>query len=110
MNQVLTLETIGDLDGGAAGVAINGELAKAAADLDDRGKDEKPRVVLVRIIMTQVKNGDVDIEVEAAAQLPKYRTAPTRAATRRRGDKTQLTFQSLAPDDPHQSDIEDHTK
>jgi hypothetical protein len=109
MQQALTLETIGDLDSGAARVAINRTIARAIADIDDRGDDGKVRTVTIKLELKRMNNGLIESNIVAGASVPAYRTNSTIAEPKRKGDETQLLFQSLAPDDPHQRTLDELT-
>ena len=111
MDITLTWKTIGNLTDGQAGHAIDAAIARAVADLDDRGDDGKPRVVTVNLIL-QKQRGIPSAEVTAKASLPTYRTERTacRVMQRqsRRGPEAVLNFQDLAPDNAEQDTIDKH--
>lgn len=108
MQRPLSLDTLGDLDGGAARAIIDAAIAEALRDLDDRGDDEQARKVEILITVKQMENGLVDTHVEASAKVPRRRTASTIGKIKRDGkQQTRLLFQDLAPDDPDQRTIDE---
>lgn len=57
---VLSLENLGELDGGRAAGIINAALKQAVSDLDDRGDDFKAREVTITVRMEKSeKSGHV---------------------------------------------------
>ena len=103
---ILELDKLGELDMGMAKAAINAELDRLAADLDDRGDDEKKRKVVITITAQQRK-GLVTLNVEAACKLPPRRTADTVARPMRTtGSKSVIVFQEDAPENPDQTTFE----
>ncbi len=98
----LSLATVGDLDGGAAGLVIDKAFYTAAKDLEDRGKDKKPRKVLIEVSMQQMEGGQVIIGVDAEVKAPKFRTAETIGCYRLVDGKPVVAFQDLNPESPQQ--------
>ena len=107
MQRVLNLESLAALDGGAAGAIIEAALREAVADLDDRGQDKKPRKVLIAVTMLVLENGQVAVDVDACAQMPKRRTAATFCRIRKEAVGSSLLFQEFAPDNPNQRTIDE---
>lgn len=107
MQATLCLDTLGDLDGGAARAIIDAAIRDAVRDLDDRGEDEKPRFVEVRLSLSRMDNGLLACHVEAAAKTPRRRTASTVGQVARRGGDVGVLFQTYAPEDPHQRTIDE---
>lgn len=107
----LSLSSLGELHDGAAEAIIDKAIAAAVADLDDRGDDEKPRIVEIKLTLTKLESGHVATEIEAGAKVPKYRTAPTLAKlAASRGGELRLLFQTHDPDDPDQRTLDEaHT-
>jgi hypothetical protein len=105
----MTLETISQLDGGAAGAIINAAIADAVRDIDDRGEDGKPRIVEIRLNLTKRPNGQVEVDVEAAAKAPRRRTASTvcNIRTTPASKDSSLLFQAYSPSDPDQRTIDE---
>lgn len=103
----LSLENLGELDGGSAELVINNALRLAVHDLDDRGKDGKPREVNIKVIMTQMDNGIPIVRVDCGVKVPAFRTAETIGILRRVGDESTVRFQSLAPGEPTQRTIDE---
>jgi hypothetical protein len=108
MKHSLCLDTLGQLHDGAAREAIDLAIRTAIADVDDRGDDGKARKVQIVIELKRHDNGTVATVVEAAAVLPKYRTAETFSKFHKRSDKhVGLLFDSLSPEDPDQMTTDD---
>jgi len=104
----LTLDSLGDLDDGAGRIAINGALAEAVKDLDERGEDGKAREVTIKVTLEQMaKSRNITIDVQAAVKMPSYKINPTIAEIRvgQKGKKVAV-FQQHAPDDPAQTTID----
>ena len=99
----LTLATLCDVAGGAVGLMVDHDLSVAAADLDDRGDDGKPRKVVIEVIFTKRADGQVEVDVESSVKAPKRRTPSTitRLAAKP-GGELGLLFQQLNPDSPDQ--------
>ena len=108
---ILDLDTIGDLDNGAARLVVNEAIATAVADFDDRGGDKKPRKVTITLTLELTDIGPV-ISVEAKASVPAYHTGGTVAKVQRAGSETQLVFQQHDPANPDQEtmDFNEHEK
>jgi len=107
MQRNLSLETLGELDNGAAKVIINAALQRAMQDLDDRGDDGKAREVTLKITMQKIDGGLVSTKVEAAAKMPSYLTNGTVCRPKVINGQSRLLFQQLAPDDPDQRTIDE---
>lgn len=100
--EILTLDTIGDLDEGRARLAVNRELDRAVADLLDRGtEDGKTRKVVIQLELT-TKEGLIVCQVQAQAKLPPLKSGATAAETGYQKGKEVLAFQELAPHNPDQ--------
>ena len=109
MQQILSLETLGALDHGAAEIIIDAALDEVCRDLADRGDDGKERSVVITVSMKRRKNGDAEVACAAIAKVPKRRTSDTTALIRQRGQNAPaaLVFQSEAPREPNQRLIQD---
>ena len=105
----LSLEQIRHLDGGASGAIIDAAIADAVRDIDDRGEDGKPRTVEIRLNFIKRPNGQVEVEVEAAAKVPRRRTASTccNLKSNPTGTSPILLFQQYSPADPDQRTIDE---
>ncbi len=111
----LSLATIGKLSDWRAHKIINKALDLVAADLDDRGNDEKPRKVTVTIEFVKDVNEDtVKMDVRAKATVPDYRTPTTLGKIKQGTDgAAKIVFQTDAADNPDQEtmfDTEDERK
>ncbi len=107
MQVPLTLDTIGELDSGAARVIIDAAIRAAIVDLDDRGEDQKPRKVVITLDLKALDNGMITASVDAQVKVPARRTASTLGNVRTRDAMPQMMFQTLAPDDPSQRTIDE---
>ncbi len=109
MQVPLTLQTIGDLDGGAGRAIIEAAIGEAIRDLDDRGEDGKPRKVEIVLTFTRRPNGQVECDLEAAPKGPRRRTASTVCNVRMDlvKQQAQLLFQTQAPSDPDQRTLDE---
>lgn len=94
--QTLSLATLGDLDRGAAGVAINHAIKTAIADTVDRGKEDgKARKVTITLEITSNPRGDIfDLGIDVKTTLPALRTSTTQASERYVEGKSHLLFQA----------------
>jgi hypothetical protein len=107
--QFLSLETLADFDFGKADVAFQLALKAAVLDMQDRPGDPNARKV---ILTTELRpkleqDGDVvaaDVRFLIESKVPKRSTSPQPAAMTRAGG---LLFQSMAPDNPEQTTIDD---
>lgn len=107
----LTVETIGELDDGAAGLMVNAAIRAALRDLEDRGKDGQKRCVEIKLTFELRPNGQVETCVEAGPKIPRYRTAETVTDLRMDGKgEYKLIFQQHAPDDPRQRTLDEATE
>lgn len=100
----LSLETLGDLDGGSARVLINRELQRAVDDLYDRGhEDGKPRKVNITVELLH-KDKLITVKALAQAKLPPMASGTTSADVTLIGPKKTpvVGFQSVASDNPAQ--------
>jgi phage protein U len=75
MQNKLTLETLGDLDNGAARAQINRAIDAALTDLEERGDDGKPRKVAVTLQLDRTDDGTVIAQVGAKTVLPPFATS-----------------------------------
>lgn len=107
MQTPLTLDSLGELDNGAARAIVDHAIRTCVQDLDDRGEDEKPRKVVIDLEMVKLDNGLTAAHVSAKVVLPPRRTASTVAVIRNQGGQPGLLFQTLAPDDPHQRTLDE---
>lgn len=98
----LSLESLGDLDGGAAGAVINAAINSAVADLDDRGEDLQERKVVITLLMKKLPNKQIDQRVKVQTSVPAYATNSTFADIARKGDRPAIYFQDMNPSRPDQ--------
>lgn len=107
--QLITLETLNQLDSGRAGAIVNATIRQALADLDDRAADdEKPRKVVITLTLNRLDSGALAAHLESAWKAPAYKTAGT-IANLKRDDAGRVTaeFQPMSPDNPNQKVIFD---
>lgn len=107
MQSPLTIDTMGELDNGAARAIVNAAIKAAVADLDDRGEDGKSRSVVITLEMGRLDNGLVASHVSAQVKLPARRTNSTLGMVQTRGGQSDVLFQTLAPDDPNQRTMDE---
>jgi hypothetical protein len=106
----LTCDTLGDLDGGRSRGIINAALRRIMDDLDDRGEeDEKVRALDLKITFV-IKKGNLAVEIQADAKLPKYRSNETIAKLTQKakrngtgGVRNAIEFQEHNAENPDQS-------
>ena len=109
----LSCDTIGDINHGFSREAINTEIAKAFADLENRGEEDgKARTVEIKLSMTKIKGGAIGLDVQAVAKIPAYRTGITVAepgidALAPRGRQHVIQFRSDNPERPDQKTFSD---
>lgn len=104
MSVELKAETIHLLDQGAAGFAIDGAIASALRDLENRGEDEKPRKVTIILSLAKDRNV-VDATVEVKSSVPAYKTGRTIAQIEGSGKVMGAFFSPESPGNPHQQTI-----
>lgn len=99
----LNLESLGDLSDGRARAIIDAALKAAVRDLDDRGRDGKPRKVVITVEMVMDETGElVTTDVQAEAKIPAYRTPATMANVKVKDGEIGLFFQSENRERPDQ--------
>jgi hypothetical protein len=110
---ILNHKTIGDINHGFSGAAIDEEIRKAFADLENRGEEDgKARVVEIKLSMMKIKGGAIALDVQAVAKIPAYRTGITVAepgidALAPRGRQHVIQFRSDNPENPRQQTFAD---
>lgn len=104
----ITIENLGDLAGGAAGLVANAAFAQIFKDLEDRGDDGKPRTVTMTVTATKTKTGIVEIDFEAKPSVPKYKTDATAAKWfwDQGSKRHSLKFQPASPSNPDQQTMQ----
>ena len=107
MQMKLDLDSLGELDGGAARAVVNAALRAAVEDLDDRGHDEKTRDVTIKVSMRKMENGLSFVTLTAVTKVPDYRIGETVGMVKKEGSSASILFQTLSPDDPHQRTIDE---
>jgi hypothetical protein len=107
----LSLDTLGELDGGRAKGIINAAIRAAVNDLDDRGDDAKERKVLITLSLKK-KKGNIFLSATAKPTLPAYQTDDTVGEIKIGIDGAKVEFQPLAPENPDQEPLPNmgHTK
>lgn len=104
----LNSETIGRLDEGAAGMAIDLALAKAIRDVEDRGNDGKARSVTIKIsVKKDIKRKErpVLIDVDVSESIPKLTTGQTIAKLSLATGKPEVIFSPASSANPDQSGL-----
>ena len=107
MQKNINLDTLGDLDGGAARAIIDHEIARAVADVDDRGEDDKARKVAIELTLKRLGNGLIETTVTAQAKLPARQTNATFARPKHSGGGVKLQFQEFDNQSPDQMAFDD---
>lgn len=105
----LTLDSLGDLSSGQAGVAINAALAAAIRDTEDRGSDKKARKVVIEIELKKLGDENVTATVRAKTTIPPYQTEQTVGNLRLKGGPgggVELEFNPLNGENPDQRTFE----
>lgn len=97
----LTIDTLGDLDEGAARVIINQEIQTVVSDLEDRGQDGLARTVTIKVEMAYVK-GNILTNVTAKGAIPARRSNSTVGKIRFFESVPRLLFQEHAGENPDQ--------
>ncbi len=98
--QTLSLETIGAVDGGAAGLLIQDQINKAVADFDANGESdmEKRKVVIQVTMQVDRKSGEKRTSVQCQAKLPPRRTREVASTTKKERGVARLLFDDLDDD------------
>ncbi len=88
----LSLDTIGDLDGGMVRLMIDQEIRKAVADLEDRGaEDKQARTVTFKVALAIVEDRPA-VKVAVTTTLPPLRSRTTAARFVTEAGKHFVTF------------------
>lgn len=99
----LTLDSLGELSSGQAGVAINAALAAAVRDTEDRGSDKKARKVVIEIELKKLGDENVTATVRAKTAIPPYQTEQTVGNLRlKQGGGVEMEFNPLNGENPDQ--------
>lgn len=105
----LNSQTIGELDNGLAGAAIDEAINQAMRDVEDRGDDGKPRKVLIELLISKEDSGHIAIEVTAKTSVPAFRlerTIADIAVDKNRKVKAQFRpSNARRPDQPTLDDV-----
>lgn len=107
----LNCNNLGDLDDGRARLIIDKMFDEAIKDLEDRGTDEKPRTITIKIELTQTREDRFAAHVEAGLKRPGFRTADHAAVLRKKpggSREPSLFFQEFSSEDAGQQDLRDH--
>lgn len=116
MQQKLSLETVGDLDGGSLRVEFNKTLGLIVRDLDQRPALAKPRRLTLEIIISpefrpnlsgQPELTSAGIAWQIKAAIPAHGAAATTAKAKADGT---LAFQSDLPEAPDGLSIMDEAE
>lgn len=105
--EALTVDTLGNLHFGFARSVINNAISEALRDIETRGNDEKPRVVVVTLTLEKLSNGPVSIDVKAICKCPDYKVEPTIGNIRITDRGPVFEFKSDSPDNPGQLTLDD---
>lgn len=99
----LSMDTIGDLDGGVFRLLVDKAIDMLAKDVDDRAEqDEKPRRLVIDIEVIKIK-GMVVVTPRVDVKLPPMVSGSTYAKERMKGKgQTELLFQPANAENPDQ--------
>lgn len=113
MQEFLTVDRLGDLDGGIARHLINDAISTAMKDLMERGeRDGKPREVTIKLAF-EFSGDQIITDVRAKATVPEYRSGITVGKGRMvpgKPNEVGFLFQPLNPEDPQQGTFADYEK
>jgi len=103
----LSMDSIGDLDGGVFRLLVDKEIDAIAKDLDDRGEEDgKARLLLIQVEIIKVR-GMVVLTPQVKAKIPARVCGSTSAKERMKGKgQTELLFQITNPDNAEQPTFE----
>lgn len=112
MQGELNCRNIGELDDGRAELIINSAITRVLDDLDNRGKDGKPRTLTITLTGIE-EEGSVYFDVQAGVKIPAQRTGTTKAKIRQKKGRTglsepQAVFSFESPNEPDQRTIHDY--
>lgn len=101
----MTIDNLGNFDGGRIRLAFAQSLLAIVNDLQNRPADGTARTLTLtlRVIPSQqasglMESGELDVTVNTS--IPKKKSAPARVLIKPNG---KLVFNAESPDDPHQS-------
>lgn len=100
MSTTLSLETIGQIDDGAAETLIEQELQRVVADADANGLDCKKRKVVIQVtLQVDKKSGVMKTSLQCQAKLPARETREVGSSTRKDRGIAKLLFEEFGEDD-----------
>ena len=114
MKQLLSLETLGNLDRGRVGVAINKGILTLIKDMNNRGSVITPRLLNISVSMKPAsydEAGDLEqivTDVTIEARTPKLISSLTTMDINKHSET--LTFNDHSPDDPKQGTLDELTQ
>ena len=92
----LSLETIGQIDDGAAETLIEQELQRAIADTDAFGADFKKRKVVIQVtFQVDKKSGMLKTSLQCQAKLPARETREVGSETKKERGVPKLLFEEF---------------
>lgn len=111
----LSLTTITEMDDGRMRAAMDMAITQCLDDIEDRGHDEKPRTVTLKMTLTPEVDGGknpegVAIDFDIESKMPPRRSKTYRAELKRNARGTQALFNDVSPDDPKQATLDDVKK
>jgi hypothetical protein len=77
--KLISADALPELGEGYARKAVDRELDRIAADLDDRPDDPKARTLTIKLAFKPKGNGVYEVALDAKATLPAYRPPTTNA-------------------------------
>jgi hypothetical protein len=100
--KLISADALPELGEGYARKAVDRELDRIAADLDDRPDDPKARTLTIKVVFKPKGNGVHEIALDCKATLPSYRPPTTNAKI---GVGGGLVFSSDRAQNPDQTAI-----
>lgn len=104
--EALSLETLGQLAAGQAQATVNAAISAAIRDTEDRGSDNKPRKIIIEIVLLKLSDDAISAAVKAKTTVPPYVTAATIGELKpdERG-RASMVFAPAAPHNPNQPNL-----
>jgi len=108
----LSLASIAGMDEGRVRAAVDLAITQCLDDIEDRGQDEKVRVVALELSLTPELDGNgtpegVALDVKISHKMPPRRTKTYRAELKRTPAGTQAIFNGVSPDQPRQNTLDE---
>lgn len=102
----LIFENIKDIDHGRIAIAVNHALRQVYLDIQDRPNLPRERKVGIEISLKPITDGGALVEIEAKFKISAKRPEQSSVAYRMKESRDGMTFQTDAPDNPHQNTLD----